>query len=946
MRSHEQRVYFFFFFLSSVPFVLSLSSTQKEIMEKLSRSVLVWGNEKEPNPCAWKGVSCSSDNSSIANLSLSGLSLSDSSFLPLVCEIVSLEALDLSDNSFSSVPEGFITACGKIDGLKQLNFSKNRLVGSLPAFNGFVGLESLDFSSNMLNGTIVSQLGSLNDLKRLYLTSNKLSGNVPINLGNSKVLEHLFLSKNSFTGSIPDGLLEYRKLVRIDLSENQLSGPLPGKIGDLSKLEELILSSNNLSGEIPMNLSNIQNLSRFAANQNKFTGNIPVGISRSLKNLDLSYNKLGGPIPADLLMQSNLQTVDLSYNLLEGSISAKISPNMVRLRLGSNSLDGTIPSELGTLPNLTYLELENNSLSGSIPSELGSCRSLALLNLGMNKLTGILPVELANLTSLQVLKLQSNKLVGEIPYEINQMQSLSTLNISGNLLSGSIPISISRLQNLTNLNLQGNRLSGSIPATIDSLKYLLELQLGSNQLNGHIPGMPVSLQIALNLSHNLFEGTIPDTLSRLQGLEVLDLSNNKFSGEIPTSLTRIGSLTQLLLANNQLSGVIPEFGKYVTIIDTTGNPRLVNTTLQSNSPQRLPGKRKSVAVAVVIAVAVAAASLGIGVTVVIAVSISRRFYRVKDEPLGATEDLPPPQVVQGNLLTANAIHRSNIDFTKAMEAVASTSNILLKTRFSTYYKAVMPSGRSYFIKKINWSDKIFQLGSHEKFGQELEILGKLSNSNVMTPLAYVLTVDSAYLFYEYAQKGTLFDILHGSFGSALDWASRYSIAMGIAQGLAFLHGHTSGPVLLLDLSSKSIMLKSVKEPQIGDIELYKVIDPSKSTGSVSTVAGSVGYVPPEYAYTMRVTMAGNVYSFGVILLELLTGKPPVSEGTELARWVLNNTAQRDKWDRILDFSISRTSLAVRNQMLAVLKVALGCVSVVPEARPKMKSVLRMLLNAR
>ncbi|KAJ9675617.1 hypothetical protein PVL29_024506 [Vitis rotundifolia] len=946
MRSHEQRVYFFFFFfLSSVPFVLSLNSTQKEIMEKLSRSVSVWGDARERNPCAWKGVSCNSDNSSITNLSLSGRSLSDSGFLPLVCGILSLEALDLSDNSFSSVPEGFITACGKIDGLKQLNFSKNRLVSSLPAFNGFVGLQSLDFSSNMLSGTIVSQLGSLNDLKRLYLTSNHLSGDVPINLGNPKVLEHLMLSKNSFTGSIPDGLLEYRKLVRIDLSENQLSGHLPGKIGDLSELEELILSSNNLSGEIPMNLSNIQNLSRFAANQNKFTGNIPVGISRSLKNLDLSYNKLGGPIPTDLLTQSNLQTVDLSYNLLEGSIPAKISPNMVRLRLGSNSLDGTIPSELGTLPKLTYLELENNSLSGSIPSELGSCRSLLLLSLGMNNLTGSLPVELANLSSLQVLKLQSNKLVGEIPYEINQMQSLITLNIGGNLLSGSIPISISRLQNLTNLNLQGNRLSGSIPATIDSLKSLLELQLGSNQLNGHIPEMPLSLQIALNLSHNLLEGTIPDTLSRLQGLEVLDLSNNKFSGEIPTSLTRIGSLTQLLLANNQLSGVIPKFGNYVTI-NTTGNPGLVNTTSQSNSPPRSPGKRKSVAVAVVVAVAVAAASLGIGVTVVIAVSISRRFYRVKDEQLGATEDLPPPQVVQGNLLTANSIHRSNIDFTKAMEAVASTSNILLKTRFSTYYKAVMPSGRSYFIKKINWSDKIFQLGSHEKFGQELEILGKLSNSNVMTPLAYVLTVDSAYLFYEYAQKGTLFDILHGSLGSALDWASRYSIAVGIAQGLAFLHGHTSGPVLLLDLSSKSIMLKSVKEPQIGDIELYKVIDPSKSTGSVSTVAGSVGYIPPEYAYTMRVTMAGNVYSFGVILLELLTGKPPVSEGTELARWVLNNTAQRDKWDRILDFSISRTSLAVRNQMLAVLKVALGCVSVVPEARPKMKSVLRMLLNAR
>ncbi|XP_031385537.1 leucine-rich repeat receptor-like tyrosine-protein kinase PXC3 [Punica granatum] len=114
-------------------------------------------------------------------------------------------------------------------------------------------------------------------------------------------------------------------------------------------------------------------------------------------------------------------------------------------------------------------------------------------------------------------------------------------------------------------------------------------------------------------------------------------------------------------------------------------------------------------------------------------------------------------------------------------------------------------------------------------------------------------------------------------------AIAYLLAVGVAQRLAFLHDCSSGPILHLDISSKSILLKSLKEPQVGDIELCKVIDPSKSTGSLLTVAGSVGHIPPEYAYTMRMMTAGNVYSFGVVLVELLTGKPVVSEGTELAK---------------------------------------------------------------
>ncbi|KAK4859238.1 hypothetical protein QYF36_001964 [Acer negundo] len=938
--------FFFFFFFSLCPLVFSQQSSNQTntmitLSQLLNKKNSPWNANIEPDPCKWKGVTCS--GSSITRLSLSGFGLSTSEFLPVVCKIDSLQALDVSDNQLSSIPNDFITTCGGIDGFKLLNFSRNRLVGSLPTFHGFVGLEFLDLSYNNLTGEIGPELDELVSLKSLNLSRNHLKGSIPPNLGKSKALEQLELSVNGFQGVIPDQIADFRNLTLIDLSVNQLSGSIPDRIGELSKLEVLILSANNLTGGIPANLSKIVSLSRFAANQNTFSGQIPGGLTRYLKNLDVSYNKLTGLIPPELLSQRNLQTVDMSFNLLKGPIPKDISSSLVRLRLGSNSLSGEIPSLTCATPSqLTYLELENNSFTGMIPQQLGSCQSLTLLNLAQNHLTGSVPGQLGKLSLLQVMKLQLNKLSGEIPSQFAQLQRLSTLNISWNSLTGPIPSSISNMQQLSNLNLQGNNLNGSIPNSIRNLDSLIELQLGENQLSGTVPMMPIRLQIALNLSSNLFVGSIPDTLSRLTGLEVLDLSNNKLSGEIPDFLIQMTSLTQLILSNNQLSGYVPKFNSHVSV-NTSGNPNLRNETAPNISPGSA-NRKKSVAVPVVIALA--AALFTLGVVTVVALSISRRFYRVNDEQLQLGGDLPPPQVIHGNLLTANAIHRSSICFTKAMEAVADPLNIALKTRFSTYYKAIMPSGASYFIKKLNWSDKIFQLGSHDKFEQELEVLGKLHNSNVMTPLAYVLTTDSAYLFYEYAPKGTLFDVLHGSLENALDWPSRYSIAVGIAQGLAFLHGYTSSPILLLDLSCKNILLKSTKEPQVGDIELCKVIDPSKSTGSLSTVAGSVGYIPPEYAYTMRVTMAGNVYSLGVVLLELLTGKPAVSEGTELAKWVLRYSAQRDKWDHILDYSVSRTSLTIKSQMLAVLKVAMACVNVSPESRPKMKSVLRMLLNAR
>ncbi|KAH6780408.1 hypothetical protein C2S52_011645 [Perilla frutescens var. hirtella] len=814
-----------------------------EIIQNRSGAPFRWNNVlKNSNPCSWEGVGCSPDNSSINTINFNFFSIFTSEFLPFLCNIRTLEYVDVSYNYLSAIPDSFFIGCGKIRGLKHLNLGGNKLNDSLPNFNGFTMLEDLDISGNSLSGEIGLQLDGLGSLKSLDFGWNQFTGKIPTNIGKMNLLEELVLTANNFTGEIPVVMItKYKNLRVIDLSDNMLSGSIPGELGKLTRLQTLDLSGNQLSGNIPIGISNITTLQRFEAN----------------------YNNLNGTIPSDLL---------------------------------------------GSLVELEYLGLSNNRLTGSLPLVLG------------------------NLTSLRYLNLRFNYFVGVVPPEISQLNLLTDLNVGWNSLNDSIPWSIVRMQNLSHLDLQGNNLCGPIPDSIGNLSSLLELQLGNNRLSGPIPDMPHTLQTTLNLSNNHFVGHIPINLLRLQRLEVLDLQGNYLSGHIPDTIRNLSSLrelqlgnnqlsgripdmphlTHLLLMNNELSGVLPQFGNHVEV-NISGNNYFISPTQNASpAPHR---NTKIIDSDIVIAVA---SGIPVGLLIsMLAIFISTRYKRI-----------------HGNLSTPNRIHNPNINFNKAMEAVADPSNITLKTTFSTFYKAVMPSGTAYLAKKVSHSNSLFLFPRHEQLVEELEVVGKLSNSNVMIPVAYVLTVRRAYLFYDFV-RGTLHDILHHRMGSTLEWASRYNIAVKVAQGLAYLHECSSGPIILLDLCSKSILLKSVDEPQISDIELCNLIHPSKTKGSLFTAADSLGYAPPEYACTKGVTAAGNVYSFGVVLLELVTGKPAVNGGTELA-----------KWDEILDSGVSETSVSVRNQMLAVLEVALACISISPEMRPNTVTMVQMLLSKR
>ncbi|GLJ24042.1 hypothetical protein SUGI_0458000 [Cryptomeria japonica] len=825
----------------------------------------------------------SEDKADVVQLHLSGFGF-NSSIWQDVCKLQALQFLDLSNNSVSTPSADDIRSCTS---LVSLNLSSNVMSSFLPSLNSLQKLQSLDVSYNNLTGRTTPQIQNLTELKTFIVTYNSFDGSVAF--GGVKLVK-VDVSHNHFDGGFPQNLTKCTNLTYLDLSGNSFTGSIPDSISSLIKLETLVLSSNNFSGNIPSSLKALTKLSRFAINQNKLNGSIPKELSAitGLESLDLSYNKLSGSIPLQVFSLSNLKSLDLTTNLLSGEIPQNFPKSFFRLRIGNNKLTGKIPPTVSNAPNLTYLEMNNNFLNGSIPKQLAKCTKLQLLDVGHNGLGGSLTDVLPKLLQLQYLKLPSNKFEGNILEELSNLTELTYVDLSDNLLSGSISPKIFELTRLQNLRLQNNRLAGIIPVNIQDSKSLLELQLGSNNLSGTIPqGVSnlYTLQIALNLSHNFLEGIIPP-----------HLLNNKN-----------------------------------IVFNCTGNLGLYKEqSIQSSTKKKKP----SAGLLVGVAVAGAIFALGaVGLTM-----FACKYFQYKEHEV---PEVQQPHTIEGRFIHPDSAHNANIDFEKGVEATTDPANMILKNKYNAYYKAVMPSGSSYSVKKLSWTDKVFKSGSHRRFEAELEKLGRFNHPNIMTPLAYVLDTDCAYLFYEYAHKGSLSEFLHTTGVCVLDWPSRCSIAICIAHGLAFLHG-CQHPILHLDLSTKNIFLKSLAEAQIADTELCKIVDPSKSTGSLSGIAGSVGYMPPEYAYTMRVTAAGNVYSFGVILLELLTGMPPITSGMDLAKWVQLKLSGEEAWEQILDMRIRNFSLQIQTEMLSMLKVALTCINSSPDARPKMRKVVGTL----
>ncbi|XP_039116018.1 receptor-like protein kinase 5 [Dioscorea cayenensis subsp. rotundata] len=960
------------FFIFIFIFILSLSQVESQTPSDEKQTLLriksewgnpgnlsSWSNSSSLHYCSWVGVQCN-NGSSVINLTLSGLNIAG----PIpdsVCDLKNLTVLDLNTNN---IPGPFPTSLYNCANLQYLDLSQNLFVGVIPSSiwrlssaltvlilsaNNFSGdvpsiiaqlkaLQVLRLDNNLFNGTFPSELGELQNLEQLWLAYNPFApASIPEEFGNLTKLSFLFMANMSLVGEIPETLGKLGEIVQLDLSENSINGAIPHSIWMLKNIQYLYLYKNRLSGEIDPEIEAL-----------------------NLVEIDISINQLNGSIPEGFGQLKNLKKLLLYWNRFSGEIPRSIAllPNLYDVRLFNNSLTGTLPSELGKHSPLWNLEVDDNQLSGELPDglcALGGFSSLVVFN---NNFNGSLPTTLGECSTLNNLQIYNNHFTGLFPQGIWSAVNLTTLIMRGNGLSGELPSDLP--WNITRLEIQDNRFSGKIPS---SAGKLLVFRAGNNQLSGELPtditGIS-NLQI-LSLSGNQITGVIPSGISTLTSLTDLDLSNNQLSGEIPASIAKLPVLTSLDLSMNQLSGEIPAVigelklnflnlssnrlsGQIPISMDNTANahsfsanPDLCSYDPMFNIGSCGHGSDGSSRISTTGIVIVTVAGLALVILITFLFLMIRDKRRRKDG-----KDLAAWKVTSFQPL----------DFTETtiLRGIKEENQIGCGGSGRVYRVAIGSCAREIVAVKSIWTGTKLDAKLEKEFQSEVKILGSIKHANIVKLLCCISSPESKLLVYEYMANMSLYCWLHGDHRRArvgsqpLDWPIRLRIAIGVAQGLCYMHNDCTPAIIHRDIKSSNILLDSEFKAKIADFGLAQMLVEAGQSNSVSEFAGSIGYMAPECAYSMKVNEKVDVYSFGVVLLELVTGREASDGGKDgsLVEWAWKYIQEGNKVVDAIDERIRDP--AYLDEMAVVLRLGLICTGTLPSTRPSMKDVLEVLLR--